>query len=44
MEVESLRSAADVLADFVHAPARHWEECLHSARVLIRSVIKRDIY
>jgi hypothetical protein len=44
MEVESLCSAADVLADFVHAPAGHWEECLLSARVLIRSGIERGVY
>jgi hypothetical protein len=43
MEVESLRSAADVLADFMHAPARRQEECLLSSQALIRAAIKRGV-
>jgi hypothetical protein len=35
MEVESLRRAADVLVDFVHAPTGRREERLLSARALI---------
>jgi hypothetical protein len=42
-EVESLHDAADVLADFVHAPVGRWEECLLSARVLIRATIERGV-
>jgi hypothetical protein len=41
--VESLRSAADVLADFVHAPAEHREERLLSTRALIRAAIERGV-
>jgi hypothetical protein len=43
MEVESLRDAADVLADFVRAPAGHREECLLSTRALIRAAIERGV-
>jgi hypothetical protein len=42
--VESLCSTADILADFVHAPAGHREERLLSVRALIWAAIKRDIY
>jgi hypothetical protein len=35
VEVESLRSAADVLADYVCAPARRREERLLSAQAWI---------
>jgi hypothetical protein len=41
VEVESLRDVADGLADFVRAPAGHQEECLLSARALIRATIER---
>jgi hypothetical protein len=41
--VESLRSAADILADFVRALAGHREERLLSARALIRAVIEHAI-
>jgi hypothetical protein len=41
--VESLRSATDVLADFVHAPAGRREERLLSAWALIRMAIERGI-
>jgi hypothetical protein len=34
-EVESLRNAVDILADFVRASAGHREERLHSVRALI---------
>jgi hypothetical protein len=44
MEVESLRSAVDVLVDFVRAPARHREERLLSARALIWAMIERDVH
>jgi hypothetical protein len=44
MEVESLCSAVDVLADFVRASARHREERLLSARALIWAMIKRDVH
>jgi hypothetical protein len=43
MEVKSLCSAADVLADFVHALARHREERVLSARAQIRATIERGI-
>jgi hypothetical protein len=42
--MESLRSATDVLADFVHAPAGCREERLLSARALIRAAIERGVY
>jgi hypothetical protein len=41
--VESLRSAADVLVDFVHAPAGRREECLLSSQALIRAAIERGV-
>jgi hypothetical protein len=44
VEVESLRSAADVLADFVRAPAGRREECLLSARAQIRVAIERGVH
>jgi hypothetical protein len=43
-EVESLRSTADVLSDFVCAPAGRWEERLLSARALIRAAIERGVH
>jgi hypothetical protein len=43
-EVESLHSVADVLANFVRAPAKRREECLLSARALIRMAIERGVY
>jgi hypothetical protein len=43
MEVESLHSAADVLADFVHALAGHREERPLSTRALIQATIKHDV-
>jgi hypothetical protein len=43
VEVESLCSAADVLANFIRAPMGHREECLLSARALIRAVIERGV-
>jgi hypothetical protein len=43
-EVESLRDATDVLADFVCAPAGHREEHLLSARALIRAAIERGVH
>jgi hypothetical protein len=43
VEVESLRDAADVLADFVRAPMGHREEHLLSARALIQAVIECGI-
>jgi hypothetical protein len=43
VEVESLRSAADVLANFVRAPAGHREERLLSAWALIRAAIERGV-
>jgi hypothetical protein len=39
-EVESLRDAADVLADFIRALAGRWEERLLNARALIRAAIE----
>jgi hypothetical protein len=44
MEVESLRSATDALADFVRAPTGHQEERLLSARGLIRATIERNVH
>jgi hypothetical protein len=44
VEVESLHSAADVLANFVRAPAGRWEDHLLSARVLIRAVIELGVH
>jgi hypothetical protein len=41
--VESLRSAANILADFVRAPAGHREERLLSARALILAAIEHGI-
>jgi hypothetical protein len=41
--VESLRSVANVMADFVHAPAGRQEERLLSARTLIQAAIERGI-
>jgi hypothetical protein len=41
--VESLRSTADVLANFVYAPAGHREERLLSGRALIQVVIERGV-
>jgi hypothetical protein len=43
VEVESLRDAADVLVDFVRAPAGHREEHLLSTRALIRAAIERGV-
>jgi hypothetical protein len=43
-KVESLQSTADVLVDFVHAPAGCWEECLLSAWALIRAAIECGIH
>jgi hypothetical protein len=43
MEVESLHSIADVLANFVHAPVEHREERLLNARALIRVAIERGV-
>jgi hypothetical protein len=42
-EVESLHNAADVLADFVHAPVGRREERLLSARALIQAAIERGV-
>jgi hypothetical protein len=42
-EVESLCSTADVLDDFVRAPAGHREERLLSAQALIQAAIKCDV-
>jgi hypothetical protein len=42
-EVESLRDATDVLANFVRAPAGRQEERLLSARALIRVAIECGI-
>jgi hypothetical protein len=41
--VESLRSAADVLVDVMHALAGHREEHLLSARALIRAAIEHSV-
>jgi hypothetical protein len=43
VEVESLRGAADVLANFVHALAGHREERLHSTQALIRVAIEHGV-
>jgi hypothetical protein len=43
MKVVSLRSAADFLANFVHALAGRWEELLLSTRALIWVAIKRGV-
>jgi hypothetical protein len=43
VEVESLCDIADVLADIVHAPVGRREECLLSARALIRAAIERGV-
>jgi hypothetical protein len=43
MEVESLHGAADVLANFICAPAGHREEHLLNVRACIRATIERDI-
>jgi hypothetical protein len=42
-EVESLHGAADVLANFIRAPAGHREERLLSARALIRAAIEHGV-
>jgi hypothetical protein len=42
--VESLRSAADILANFIHALARHREERLLSVRALVRVAIKHSVW
>jgi hypothetical protein len=42
-KVESLRDAADVLADFVCAPAGRREKRLLSARAMIRAAIERSV-
>jgi hypothetical protein len=44
VEVESLCSVADVLADFMHALVGCWEEHLLSAWALIQGAIKRSIH
>jgi hypothetical protein len=41
--VESLHGAADILANFICAPAGYREECLLSAQALIRVAIERDV-
>jgi hypothetical protein len=43
-EVESLRSTADVLVDFVYASAGRREERLLSARALIRAAIECGVH
>jgi hypothetical protein len=43
VKVESLRSAANVLADFVRAPTGHQEERLLSTRALIWAAIERGV-
>jgi hypothetical protein len=43
VEVESLHSVIDVLADFMRAPMGHREECRLSAWAQIRAAIERDI-
>jgi hypothetical protein len=42
--VESLRSAVDVLADFMHAPAGRREEHLLSAQAQIQAAIERGVH
>jgi hypothetical protein len=44
VEVESLRRATDVLANFVHAPAGPREEHLLSVWALIRVGIERGVH
>jgi hypothetical protein len=44
MEVDSLRSAIDVLANFVCALAGRREEHLLSVRALIRAAIERSVH
>jgi hypothetical protein len=43
VEVESLHSTVDVLANFVRAPVGHREERLLSVQALIRAAIERGV-
>jgi hypothetical protein len=43
-EVESLHSAADILADFIRALTRRWEERLLGTRALMQAVIECSVH